>query len=89
MKDKIHELRKLRGNIVSMSPKTISSRCIILQLTIIASMSDLEMVDFTDEEAFKKQEQMLINRERKYMEEKLKREPQDKFENETNNMENV
>ena len=52
-------------------------------------MSDLEMVDFTDEEAFKKQEQMLINRERKYMEEKLKREPQDKFENETNNMENV
>ena len=68
MKDKILELRKLRGNIISMSPKTVSSRCSFILK--IASIPEMEEIDFTDEEAFKKQEILMIEKEKKYEEEK-------------------
>jgi len=43
--DKIDELRKLKKNIISMSPKTISSR---------ATPDELEDFDYDDEKAFEK-----------------------------------
>jgi len=61
-KDKIDDLKKLRENIVRMSPKTISTRSI--------PDCDYQNIDFDDEEAFKKMQDKLNEREKKYQEEK-------------------
>ncbi len=61
-KDKIDDLKKLRENIVRMSPQTISTRSI--------PDDDYQNIDFDDEEAFKKMQDKLRDREFKHQEEK-------------------
>ena len=61
-KDKIDDLKKLRENIIRMSPKTISTRSI--------PDEDYQNFDFDDEEAFKKMQAKLAEREKKHNEEK-------------------
>jgi hypothetical protein len=44
-RDKIDELRKLQCNIMSLSPKTVSS---------VSTVSELPEIDFNDEEGYEK-----------------------------------
>jgi len=62
MKDKIEDLKKLRENIIRMSPKTISTRSI--------PDNDYQNIDFDNEEEFKKMQEKLLQREKKHQEEK-------------------
>lgn len=78
--DKLDELKGLRENIVCLSPKTISSRCIIY-FKILASFCEIPEIDFQDEDFFKKNEYILLEKERIYQEEKeKKREKEEKEE---------
>ncbi len=60
-KDRIDMLKTLRANIISLSPKTVSSRCNSINFytknLIIASITDLPEIDFNDDEAFDKIQQ--------------------------------
>jgi kinesin family protein 5 len=64
-KDKIDEFKKYKQNIISLSPKTVSSR---------SDIDDIPEIDFTDEETFKKAEILLLEKEMQYAEEKKKKE---------------
>lgn len=61
-KDKIDDLKKLRENIIRMSPKTVSTRSI--------PDEDYQNIDFEDEEAFKKMQEKLAKRDNKHKEER-------------------
>jgi len=63
-KDKIDELKKLRQNIIHLSPQTVSTRSI--------PDCDYQNIDFDDEDAFKKMQEKLNLREKKHNEEKEK-----------------
>jgi len=65
MKDKIEDLKKLRENIISMSPKTVSTRS--------APDNDYENIDFDNDEEFKKLQETLLQREEKHQEEKQRK----------------
>ena len=56
-----------KQNIISLSPKTVSSR---------SDIDDIPEIDFTDEETFKKAELLLLEKEKQYAEEKKKKEAQ-------------
>lgn len=61
-KDKIDDLKKLRENIIRMTPKTVSSRSI--------PDDEYQNIDFDDEEKFKKMQEKLQEREKKHLHDK-------------------
>lgn len=60
-KDKLDQLKLLRENIISLSPKTVSSR---------GDMIELPELDFANEDSYKIAEEKLIEKEREYQEKK-------------------
>ncbi len=65
-KDKIDDLKKLRENIIHMTPQTVSSRS--------AFDDDYQNIDFDDEEAFKKMQEKLAKRDEEHRKEHEKKE---------------
>jgi len=68
-KDKVEELKGLRANILSMSPKTVSSR---------SDIEDIPVLDFTDENSFKIAEEKLLQKEKAYQEKQQEKKAKEK-----------
>jgi hypothetical protein len=66
-------LKGLRENIICLSPKTVSSRCKFINFLLLASLIEITEIDFQDEDFFKKNEHIFLEKERIHQEEKEKK----------------